>query len=68
MAVWEAYRSGELSETDGPVVPETSPFRPRPRRVPVPVAEGETAIETMPVQHSEPPQAAIGQAEASDRV
>jgi hypothetical protein len=34
----------------------------------VPVAEGETAIETMPVQHSEPPQAAIGQAEASDRV
>ena len=29
MAVWEAYRSGELAETDGPVVPETSPFRPR---------------------------------------
>ena len=36
MAVWEAYRGGELTETDGPVVPETSPFRPRPRRTPVP--------------------------------
>ena len=40
MAVWEAYRGGELAETDGPVVPETSPFRPRPRRTPLPVAEG----------------------------
>jgi len=35
MAVWESYRSGELTETNGPVVPETSPFRPKPRRVPV---------------------------------
>ena len=39
MAVWEAYRSGELAETDGPVVPETSPFRPRTRRTPVPVID-----------------------------
>jgi len=39
MAVWEAYRSGELAETDGPIVPETSPFRPRPRRTPVPVID-----------------------------
>jgi hypothetical protein len=39
MAVWEAYRSGELAETDGPIVPETSPFRPRPRRTPVPVVD-----------------------------
>jgi hypothetical protein len=77
MAVWEAYRGGELTEADGPVVPETSPFRPRPRRVPVPVAAGETPGETMPEhpgqrgqrgEHAEPPQAAIGQAGGSDRV
>ena len=44
MAVWEAYRSGELAETDGPVVPETSPFRPTTRRTPVPVTRrGEPA-------------------------
>ena len=40
MAVWEAYRAGSLEETDGPVVPDTSPFRPKPRRVPLPVADG----------------------------
>jgi hypothetical protein len=75
MAVWEAYRGGELMETDGPVVPETSPFRPRPRRVPVPVAAGEAPGETMPEHggargepRAEPPQAAIGQAGGSDRV
>ena len=39
MAVWEAYRGGELEEKDGPVVPETSPFRPRPRRLPVPIID-----------------------------
>jgi hypothetical protein len=40
MAVWEAYRGGtELVETNGPVVPETSPFRPKPRRTPVPVVD-----------------------------
>jgi hypothetical protein len=68
MAVWEAYRGGELSETNGPIIPETSPFQPRPRRVPVPVADGEVALETMPVSQAEPPQAAIGQAGGSDRV
>jgi hypothetical protein len=68
MAVWEAYRGGELAETDGPVVPETSPFRPRPRRVPVPVAAGETPGETMPGRRGEAPQAALGQAGGSDRV
>jgi hypothetical protein len=68
MAVWEAYRSGDLAETDGPIVPETSPFRPRPRRVPIPVASGEPAGETMPVHHAEPPEAAIGQAGGADRV
>ena len=36
MAVWDAYRAGSLEETDGPVVPDTSPFRPKPRRVPLP--------------------------------
>jgi hypothetical protein len=68
MAVWEAYRSGDLAETDGPVVPETSPFRPRARRVPIPVANGEPAGETIPVHHAEPPEAAIGQAGGADRV
>ena len=28
MAVWEAYRGGGLEETDGPVVPDTSPVPP----------------------------------------
>jgi hypothetical protein len=32
------------------------------------VADGEVALETMPDQHAEPPQAAIGQAAGSDRV
>ena len=55
MAVWEAYRGGELAETDGPVVPETSPFRPKPRRTDrVPVA-------------MEAPEAAVGQAAQADR-
>jgi thymidylate synthase (FAD) len=63
MAVWEAYRSGELAETDGPVVPETSPFRPRARRVQVDGGEPET----MPIA-IEAPEAAIGQAGGSDRV
>jgi hypothetical protein len=45
MAVWEAYRGGQLSETDGPVVPETSPFRPRERRVPVPIADEDVVPE-----------------------
>jgi hypothetical protein len=55
MAVWEAYRGGALAETDGPIVPETSPFRPKPRRtdrVPVPM---------------EAPEAAVGQAAQADR-
>jgi thymidylate synthase (FAD) len=68
MAVWEAYRAGDLAETDGPIVPESSPFRPRPRKVPIPVAAGEAGGETMPVQHAEPPEAAIGQAGGADRV
>jgi hypothetical protein len=68
MAVWEAYRGGELTETEGPVVPETSPFRPRPKRVPVPVAADEAPGETMPAERVEPPQAAVGQAGGSDRV
>jgi hypothetical protein len=42
MAVWESYRGGELEEKDGPVVPETSPFRPRPRRTPVPIIDEDT--------------------------
>ncbi len=67
MAVWEAYRSGELAETKGPVVAETSPFRPRPLRVPVPVsaeAEAEQIVGARP----EEPQPALGQAGGSDRV
>jgi hypothetical protein len=48
MAVWEAYRGGQLSETDGPIVPETSPFRPRPRRTPVPVI-GDDVVPEHPV-------------------
>jgi hypothetical protein len=55
MAVWEAYRGGELAETDGPVVPETSPFRPKPRR---------TDAAAVPI---EAPEAAIGQAAQADR-
>jgi hypothetical protein len=65
MAVWEAYRGGtELVETNGPVVPETSPFRPKPRRVPVPVA----GDEVRPVHDPEPIGAPLGQAGDSDRV
>jgi hypothetical protein len=44
-------------------VPETSPFRPRPRRVPVDGGEPET----MPIG-IEAPEAAVGQAGGSDRV
>jgi hypothetical protein len=55
MAVWEAYRGGELAETDGPVVPETSPFRPKPRR---------TDRASVPI---EAPEAAVGQAAQADR-
>ena len=61
MAVWEAYRGGALAETDGPIVPETSPFRPRPRRVPA----GDGA-ETVPIA-IEAPEAAVGQAAEADR-
>jgi hypothetical protein len=63
MAVWDAYRGGSLEETDGPVVPETSPFRPRSRRVPLPVAEGD-------VRPAGPDRvgAQAGQAGGSDRV
>ena len=63
MAVWEAYRGGSLAETDGPVVPETSPFRPKPRRVPLPVADGDVRP-----THGEPVVAQLGQAGDSDRV
>jgi hypothetical protein len=62
MAVWEAYRSGDLAETDGPIVPETSPFRPRVRRTPT--GDGS---ETVPIA-IEAPEAAVGQAGGSDRV
>jgi hypothetical protein len=55
MAVWEAYRGGELAETDGPIVPETSPFRPKPRRT------DKVAI------RMEAPEAAVGQAAQADR-
>jgi hypothetical protein len=55
MAVWEAYRGGELAETDGPIVPETSPFRPRPKR---------TDRVAVPM---EAPEAAVGQAAQADR-
>jgi hypothetical protein len=52
MAVWEAYRGGtELVETNGPVIPETSPFRPRPRRTPLPVTS-ETDVPERPVMAS----------------
>jgi hypothetical protein len=54
-----------LQETDGPIVPETSPFRPKPRRVPLPlpVADGD-------VRPASPDLigAAMGQAGESDRV
>ena len=52
MAVWESYRSGELAETNGPVVPETSPFRPKPRRVPVAVGDdaGAPTIGEVPIK------------------
>jgi hypothetical protein len=63
MAVWDAYRGGTLAETDGPVVPETSPFRPRARRVPIPVGE-----DSVRPTHEEPVGAQMGQAGASDRV
>jgi hypothetical protein len=63
MAVWEAYRGGTLAETDGPVVPETSPFRPKPRRVPLPVADGDVRP-----SHGDPVGAQLGQAGDSDRV
>jgi hypothetical protein len=66
MAVWEAYRAGDLAETDGPIVPETSPFRPRTRRVPVPVGDRDTAAPARARRHE--PGAAIGQAGGSDRV
>jgi hypothetical protein len=52
MAVWEAYRGGtELVETNGPVIPETSPFRPRPRRTPLPVTS-DTDVPERPVMAS----------------
>jgi hypothetical protein len=63
MAVWDAYRGGGLEETDGPVVPETSPFRPKPRRVPLPVADGDVRPSS-----PDPMGAAVGQAGGSDRV
>jgi hypothetical protein len=63
MAVWDAYRGGTLAETDGPVVPETSPFRPKPRRVPLPVAEGDVRPASTELLG-----AAVGQAGDSDRV
>ena len=63
MAVWEAYRGGTLTETEGPVVPETSPFRPKPRRVPLPVAD-----DAVRPTHGEPVGAQLGQAGDSDRV
>jgi hypothetical protein len=52
MAVWEAYRAGtDLVETNGPIIPETSPFRPKPRRVPLAVTpEGGPAGPERPVQ------------------
>jgi len=53
MAVWEAYRGGSLAEIDGPVVPEASPFRPRTRRVPVPVIDDSTVPERPLVAASE---------------
>lgn len=70
MAVWDAYRSGELAEQAGPVVPEGSPFRPRRRRVPVPVAAdgGTTEAATRVAGAAEEPQPALGQAGGSDRV
>jgi hypothetical protein len=61
MAVWDAYRGGELAETDGPIVPETSPFRPRPRRSPLPVGEGN-------VRPATPVAAASESAGEADRV
>jgi thymidylate synthase (FAD) len=65
MAVWDAYRGGGLEETDGPVVPETSPFRPRTRRVPLPVADGDVR----PTHDDRTVAGAgIGQAGTSDRV
>jgi hypothetical protein len=71
MAVWEAYRSGDLAETSGPVVPDSSPFRPRKRRVPVPVAADAQASAGEPVapaRAAPEPQPALGQAGGSDRV
>jgi thymidylate synthase ThyX len=67
MAVWDAYRSGDLAETKGPVVAETSPFRPRTRRVPLPVS-AQTEAEPMAAARAAEPQAALGQAGSSDRV
>jgi hypothetical protein len=67
MAVWEAYRSGDLTETTGPVVPETSPFRPRVRRVPLPVS-ADAEAEPMVAARAVEPEPALGQAGGSDRV
>jgi hypothetical protein len=63
MAVWDAYRAGGLEEVDGPVVAETSPFRPKPRRVALPVAEGNVRP-----ANPEPVGAPLGQAGDADRV
>jgi hypothetical protein len=63
MAVWDAYRAGSLEETDGPVVPDTSPFRPKPRRVPLPVAEGDVRPAATELLGT-----AVGQAGDADRV
>ena len=52
-----------LEEVDGPVVPESSPFRPKPRRVPLPVADGDVRPAI-----AEPIGAPLGQAGDSDRV
>ena len=39
MAVWDAYRKGELNEPSEPILAETSPWRPRERsQRPLPVA------------------------------
>ncbi|HEX2221052.1 MAG TPA: FAD-dependent thymidylate synthase [Candidatus Limnocylindria bacterium] len=43
-AVWEAYRRGDVVEAGGPVVPETSPFRPKPRRAAQPMATPPAAV------------------------
>ncbi len=64
MAVWDAYRKGDVVEVSEPILPETSPWKPRrPAAIPVQTSDD------VAVRPAEPASATLtGSAGSADRV